>query len=138
MKDEVVEKIKLKAHFVIGTNSYERDSNDPNMLSAIDDAKRFLESLPKKYQEPNRISAATTADPENIIHISWQNFSVGWHSVAIQFKGNENFTVGWSNSDRSSTTIEVSSLADLKYLDIPSKIENLKSIRPALPGEPKL
>ena len=136
MKKELKEDISLKAHFVGGTDGYFRPKNDPIAQSAIDDAIKFIDSLPDKYRDPEITSS--NPDPSIIFRASWWNFSVGMFSVNIQFKGNEEFIVRWSNPDRTRSSTPVSSMDDLQNMDIPQMIENLKNIRPAMPWEPPL
>ncbi|MCP8685953.1 hypothetical protein [Marinobacterium sedimentorum] len=134
MKEKTKYNINLKAHFVGGSDGYFRPENDPTAQSAIDDAIAFIESLPEKYQEPD-IYAGSTNDPTRIVSVGWSDFSAGMFGVNILFKGNENFVVRWSNPDRTRSSKTVSSMDELKNMNIPQMIENLKNIRPPMPGE---
>ncbi|MFC4726453.1 hypothetical protein AB6B38_07505 [Glycocaulis abyssi] len=62
--------IKDRAFLIMGASVTERDPQDPRALSGIDDATRFLRSLPADCSEP-WISGGITTNPEPILTFNW-------------------------------------------------------------------
>lgn len=127
MTDAVLEELESKAYFVSGKSSWFRTSADSSALSAISDAKNLLRLLKDKISNP-LISAGTTSKPERILNLTW--FVSGYSSIRaieISCKGHNKFDVSWDDPAGNKHFQKEISLSGVKLLDIPNKIELLKT-----------
>jgi hypothetical protein len=124
MNNGLKEKLNRESLFIEGLPSRTRKPDDAS-LSAQENAFLFIGNLPTEYQEPT-VYSGTTLNPDIYLKLIWYNFAAGVHSVEVNCKGNERFTVVWHDSEGSQkcTDGEIS-FDELQQLDIPNKIAKL-------------
>lgn len=131
MSNAVKEELREKAFFVSGKGAWFRANADARANSAIHDAEKFLNSIRFEIPEPH-ISAGTTADPDNILVLSW--LIGGYRSTraaSLSCKGYGKFDVSWEDPLGHFHELNDIQFPRLRSINLPKKVLTLQKMSSA-------
>jgi hypothetical protein len=125
MQSNLEKKIRERAYFVAGSNSWFREKGDPIVESAIADATRFLNSVNKEVESPQITSGGTTYE---ILTAYWPIIVSGeLKTISVSFFGRGRCEVNWLANDGTELQTDMDTIEKLLELDLPRKIKQLQT-----------
>ena len=130
MNQALTDEMTTMARYVVGRDARKRSrSEEPGIKNAIRDAEHFLGLVEEKMDIPS-ISGGTTAEPVDILTMSWRVPGVqkGILGIYVTFHGDHTCNVKWHEPDESYHALYKVPVNDLVTLNLPSKLDRLKKL----------